>query len=180
MIEALKRLYWDISGKNERQLLMEHFLRNIPGHFGMHLRGKQYGRLFAEAGEYMHVLPGTYIIHPERVECGGHFQIGINNYIQAGGGLVCGDYVMLGPFVKIWTQNHVITDINSPMQQQGYERKKVQLGNDVWIGASAFIMPGAIIGDGCVVSAGAVVGAKQYKAGTILAGNPARKIGERF
>ncbi len=179
MLIALKKFYWDFADKSQRQLLFEHLLRNIPGHFGMHLRNELYGKLFAKAGEHMNILAGTYIIHPERVECGDHFKVGINNYIQAGGGLTCGDYVMLGPFAKIWTQNHIIRDINIPMQQQDYERKAVNIGNDVWIGASAFIMPGANIEDGCVVSAGAVVGGKRYKPRTILAGNPARKIGER-
>lgn len=179
MIEALKRIYWDISKKSGRLFLLEHFLRNLPSGFGMYVRERYYSKRFLAAGKKMDILPGTYIIHPEKIECGDYFKIGINNYIQAGGGLRCGDHVMLGPYAKIWTQNHIITNPDMPIWQQGYEKKRVEIGNDVWIGASAFIMPGAIIEDGCVISAGSIVGGKRYLAGSILAGNPARKIGQR-
>ena len=67
-----------------------------------------------------------------------------------------------------------------PVWQQGYDNKSVKIGNDVWIGANAFIMPGTILGDKCIVSAHSVVGARQYPSGTILAGHPARKIGNRL
>lgn len=37
------------------------------------------------------------------------------------------------------------------------ECRKVTIGNDVWIGQRAMIMPGVTIGDGCIIAAGAVV-----------------------
>lgn len=180
MVNALKNLRWDLSDKKGRQFIKAYLIRNTPGNFGFYLRNKFYKNLFAIAGDNLRVFPGSYIIHPENISCGSNFFIGINNFIQAGGGLECGNYVMLGPSVKIWTQNHKFLNSSIPVLKQGYERKKVFIGNDVWIGANAFIMSGAIIGDGCIVSAGSVVSAKNYAPGTILAGNPARKIGNRF
>nr|WP_252731254.1 CatB-related O-acetyltransferase [Lentibacter algarum] len=53
------------------------------------------------------------------------------------------------------------------------------IGNDVWIGTGAMIMPGAQLGDGVIVAAGAVV-AGNVPAYTIVAGNPARHIRQRF
>lgn len=179
MIEFLKRFYWDMADRLERRLYVEYVFRNIPGQTGILLRRNLYQKFFLACGHSMSIQSGSYIIHPEKIRCGNHFQLGIHNYIQAGGGLCCGDNVMIGPYTKIWTQNHIIKDRNKPIRQQGYEYKGVQIGNDVWIGANAFIMPGTILGDGCVVSAGAVVAGKHYKEGIILAGNPARKIGER-
>jgi virginiamycin A acetyltransferase len=52
------------------------------------------------------------------------------------------------------------------------------VGNDVWIGTGATILPGARIGDGVIVGAGAVVGGT-IPPYTVVAGNPARVIRHR-
>jgi phosphonate metabolism protein (transferase hexapeptide repeat family) len=56
---------------------------------------------------------------------------------------------------------------------------RVILGNDVWIGHGAIILPGRRIGDGAVVAAGAIV-TKDVPAYAIVGGNPARVIKARF
>ena len=53
------------------------------------------------------------------------------------------------------------------------------VGNDVWIGYDALIMPGVKIGNGAIVSAGAVV-AGDVPAYTVVGGNPAKPIKQRF
>lgn len=55
----------------------------------------------------------------------------------------------------------------------------VEIGNDVWIGHGAFIRPGIRIGDGAIVAAHAVV-TKDVPPYSIVAGNPARIVKERF
>ena len=55
----------------------------------------------------------------------------------------------------------------------------VTIGNDVWIGHGAVILPGRTLGDGAVVAAGAVV-TKDVPAYAIVAGVPARVVKERF
>jgi acetyltransferase-like isoleucine patch superfamily enzyme len=54
----------------------------------------------------------------------------------------------------------------------------VKIGDDVWIGARAVILPGVTIGSRCVVAAGAVV-KSDVPDGTIVAGVPARPVGTR-
>lgn len=55
----------------------------------------------------------------------------------------------------------------------------VEIGNDVWIGHGAIVLPGRNIGTGAVVAAGAIV-TRDVPAYTIVAGNPARPIRRRF
>jgi phosphonate metabolism protein (transferase hexapeptide repeat family) len=56
---------------------------------------------------------------------------------------------------------------------------RVTIGNDVWIGHGAIVLPGRAVGDGAVVAAGAIV-TKDVAAYAIVAGNPARPIRSRF
>jgi virginiamycin A acetyltransferase len=53
------------------------------------------------------------------------------------------------------------------------------LGNDVWIGQNAVILPGVHIGNGAIIGANAVVGSNVAPY-TIMAGNPARPLRKRF
>jgi len=55
----------------------------------------------------------------------------------------------------------------------------IHIGNDVWIGHGAIVLPGRNIGTGAVIAAGAIV-TKDVPAYTIVAGNPARAIKRRF
>lgn len=59
------------------------------------------------------------------------------------------------------------------------DNKPVEIGNDVWIGANAIILPGVHIADGAVVAAGAVV-TKDVEPYCIVGGCPARVIRKRF
>ena len=53
------------------------------------------------------------------------------------------------------------------------------IGNDVWIGQNAVILPGVQIGDGAIIGANSVVGS-DVSPYTVVAGNPARMIRKRF
>ena len=53
------------------------------------------------------------------------------------------------------------------------------IGNDVWIGQNALILPGMHVGDGAIIGANSVVG-KDVSPYTVVAGNPARVIRNRF
>lgn len=53
------------------------------------------------------------------------------------------------------------------------------IGNDVWIGQNATILPGVHIGDGAIIGANSVVG-KHIAPYSIVVGNPAREIKKRF
>ncbi|MGJ8696669.1 MAG: acyltransferase [Verrucomicrobiaceae bacterium] len=84
-----------------------------------------------------------------------------------------GNDVSIGPEAAILTLGH---DPQSPdFADRGGE---VRIGDRVWIGYRAIVLPGVTIGEGAVVASGAVV-TKDVRPYTIVAGNPAREIGER-
>ncbi|MDX9857810.1 MAG: acyltransferase [candidate division Zixibacteria bacterium] len=168
-----------IFNRQQRFRFRYHLVRNLPGEYGFILRRRVLAKWFGSLGKNLKVHEGFRFRNIELIRCGSHVNIGVDAFIQAGGGVEIGDYAILGPGVKVWTQNHASARTDIPIQQQGAEYKPVVIGRDVWIGANAFIMPGVTLGEGCVVAAGAVVGAKNYPPYKILAGNPARVIGTR-
>lgn len=101
--------------------------------------------------------------------------------------LYIGDYVSIGPeAVILMGGNHTHrTDWFScfPFADKitdSYRAKgPTVIGDGVWIGLRALIMPGVTIGEGAVVAAGAVV-AKNLEPYTIYGGNPAKEIRKRF
>jgi maltose O-acetyltransferase len=84
-----------------------------------------------------------------------------------------GDDVSIGPEATILTLGHDPQSAN--FADRGGD---VIIANRVWIGCRALVLPAVDIGEGAVVGAGAVV-TKNVDSFSIVAGNPARKIGER-
>ena len=66
-------------------------------------------------------------------------------------------------------------DKEKRIDEQGITTKPIIIGDDVWIGANAVILPGVTIGKHCVVAAGAVV-TKDVPDNTIVGGVPAKEI----
>ncbi len=84
-----------------------------------------------------------------------------------------GDDVSIGPEASILTLGH------DPQALDFADRGgDVVIGDRAWIGYRVIVLPGVSIGEGAVVGAGSVV-TKNVPPYTIVAGNPARKIGER-
>lgn len=84
-----------------------------------------------------------------------------------------GSNVSIGPEATILTLGH--DPRSTAFEDRGGD---VVIGDRVWIGYRAIVLPGVTIGEGVVVGAGAVV-TKNVEPYAIIAGNPARKIGER-
>ena len=103
--------------------------------------------------------------------------VGISEFCYFGirGNLIIGDDVIIGPGVKIFTENHSIELNHLPYRLQPEIRKEVTVGNNVWIGASSVILPGVTIGNNVVIAAGAVVN-KNIEDNTIVGGVPAKFI----
>jgi acetyltransferase-like isoleucine patch superfamily enzyme len=103
--------------------------------------------------------------------------VGISEYVYIAvrGNIVIGNDVIIGPSVKIFSENHSFLVDSKPFRLQEEQRDEVSIGNNVWIGANVVILPGVIIGDNTVIAAGAVV-TKSFESNVLLAGSPARII----
>ena len=70
-------------------------------------------------------------------------------------------------------------DMEAPLASDMPFKGNTVIGNDVWIGQNAVILPGVNIGDGAVIGANSVVGSNVAPY-TIVVGNPAKIIRKRF
>jgi maltose O-acetyltransferase len=89
------------------------------------------------------------------------------------GGVTIGEFCQIGANVCFETVSHDLQFTRGTVRA-GYARP-IRLGDHVWIGSGAIILPGVSIGDGAVVGAGAIV-TRDVPAMTVVAGNPARII----
>jgi maltose O-acetyltransferase len=174
-----KRLWWDFVDPDERKYYLYFFIVQIPGLFGDMLRGRFVSKRVRHSGKNLKVMAGARFRSMEKLVVGNDVVIGNDNFIQAYGGVTLGDYTITAPSVKIWSVNHIISDPDKPVHEQGLTKAEVIIGKDVWIASDSFIMPGVTLPDGVVVTAGSIVGIKAYKPYSILSGNPARVIGYR-
>ena len=129
--------------------------------------------LFGQIGEDCTVYPGFHCDNGKHIQIGNHAFINYNVSIMDRGMVTIGDNVLLAPNVVITTSNHPL-DIQMRRESLGLAGP-VTIGNDVWIGANAVVLPGVTIGNNVVVAAGAVV-TKDVRDNTLVAGVPARKI----
>lgn len=101
-----------------------------------------------------------------------------------------GRYCSFGPNIKIFNANHPSEYIflhpfmyNTTLgltKKESFERTKITIGNDVWIGANVIILPSVkSIGDGVIIGAGSIV-TKDLPDYAIAVGNPARIIKYRL
>lgn len=99
---------------------------------------------------------------------------GVGIDCNVGGSVTIGDHVMMGPECVLLSHNHRFDRLDIPMCQQGFsEEQPIHIGNDVWIGTRAIILPGVMVGDHSVVGAGAVV-TKDVPPYAVVGGVPAK------
>ena len=116
---------------------------------------------------------------------GSHLRIGARSsinrhvFIDARGGVLIGEDVMIGPYARLVSYNHVFNKMDVPMNTQGFDLGAIRIGDDVWIGTGATILAGVTIGKGCIIAAGSVV-TRSFPAYSIIAGVPAKIIRSRL
>ena len=130
----------------------------------------------------------------EDVEIHAPIFIGMHTYFNSGfirNYVVIGRYCSIGRDVIIGSGVHIHTGLStspfmsntSPSAKSKFysetEKRRLVIGNDVWIGDRAYIMTGISIGHGSIIAANAVV-TKDVLPYSIVGGVPAKVIGQRF
>jgi maltose O-acetyltransferase len=108
------------------------------------------------------------------ITIGSNAFIGTNAMLVANESIVIGNDVLIAERVSIRDQNHGIKP-GIAFRSQPASSLPVSIGNNVWLGASAFVGSGITIDDNVVVGANAVV-TKDLVSGFVYAGVPAVKI----
>lgn len=118
-----------------------------------------------------------FMFPPFYTDFGKNITIGKNVFVNTGctfqdrGGITIGDGTQIGQNVVLCTLNHGIP----PEERHITYPSPIVIGENVWIGASATIIPGVTVGDNAIIAAGAVV-TKDVPANAIVAGVPAHVI----
>jgi galactoside O-acetyltransferase len=163
----------ELIAEQEKQLeLLYDFNQARPSEHGK--KKKLLEAMFCEIGE------DCYIQSPFNANWGGkfvHFGKGVyanfNLTLVDDCDIYVGNNVMFGPNVTLSAGTHPI--------HPGLRIKQVQynvpitIGNNVWIGAGAIVLPGVCIGDNTVIGAGSVV-TKDIPENVVAVGNPCRVL----
>lgn len=113
------------------------------------------------------------------IKIGSNCYFGAFNHITATNRIEIGNNILTGKFVTITDNSHGDTAFHTlqtpPINRPLYSKGPVKIGNNVWIGDKATILPNVTIGDGAVIAANAVV-TNDVPAYSVAAGNPAKIV----
>jgi len=171
---------WSVRLINELySLIISRLLKNCGNNFRIKLSSTivspdniNIGNNFSSMGSmYLYSNQGELII-------GNNVRLNTNVHINASGGKVTiGDDVLIAPNVVIRCCDHDFKR-SCKINEQAHLKGEITIGDDVWIASNAVITANVSLANGTVVAAGAVV-TKSTEPYSIVAGVPARKIGER-
>ncbi|MBR4456254.1 MAG: sugar O-acetyltransferase [Solobacterium sp.] len=132
-------------------------------------------QILGKAGEDVNIEAPFHCDYGYNIEVGDHFFANYNLTILDVGKVRIGDHAQIAPNVSIYTAGH---PIHPDSRNSGYEYGiDITIGDNVWIGGNACIMPGVTIGSNTVIGGGSVV-TRDIPANVIAAGNPCRVIRE--
>ena len=130
--------------------------------------------LFGAGGDTALVQPPFFCDYGSNVELGERVFFNFNCVVLDVCPVRIGSFTLFGPAVQIYTALH-------PWDAEQRRREEfgapVEIGQDVWVGGGAIILPGVTIGPRAVVGAGSVV-TRSIPPGVFAAGNPCRVIRE--
>lgn len=122
-------------------------------------------------GKDAQIRPPFYCDYGFNIHLGADAFLNFNCVILDVARITIGDKTQIGPAVQIYAADH---PRDPAVRSAGLELgRPVNIGNNVWIGGGAIILPGVTIEDNAVVGAGSVV-TKHVPMGAIVKGNPAR------
>jgi len=132
-------------------------------------------KILGKTGEHVAINAPFHCDYGKNIEVGENFFANYNLVILDVGRVTIGDNAQIAPNVSIYTAGH---PVHPDSRNSGYEYGiDIVIGNNVWIGGNAVIMPGVHIGNNVVIGAGSVV-TKDIPDNMIAVGNPCRIVRE--
>ncbi|MGB6128218.1 MAG: sugar O-acetyltransferase [Psychrilyobacter sp.] len=121
------------------------------------------------------IQPPFHCDYGYNIEVGENFYANFSCTILDVNRVIIGDNVMFGPNVQVYTATHPL----DPKERiKGLESSKpITIGDNVWIGGGAIILPGVTIGKNTTIGAGSVV-TKDIPKNVLAGGNPCKIIKE--
>lgn len=144
--------------------------RNLNNTVSVSVQTKALCAQLLSCGDRTSIQFPVTIAGPEWVSFGSDVALAAYVHIWGLGGVQIGDRVMIGTHTSISAVTH---DYTAAVMYGTMVKRRVQIGNDVWIGSNCVVLPGVTVGDGAVVGAGAVV-TRDVPPGAVVAGVPAR------
>ncbi|MEG0591705.1 MAG: sugar O-acetyltransferase [Coprobacillus sp.] len=141
-------------------------------------------QLLGGKGEQLWITQPFYVDYGCNIYFGNNCEVNMNCTFLDDNKIVIGDNALIAPNVQIYTAFHPThyQDRFGESQDGGFQFCKtitapVTIGNNVWIGGGAIILPGVTIGDNVVIGAGSVV-THSIEDNVIAYGNPCKVIKE--
>ena len=129
--------------------------------------------LFARTGKQITVEQNFWCDYGYNISVGENFYMNHDCVILDGAKVEFGDNVFVAPNCGFYTAGH---PLDYEIRNKGLEyAKTIKIGNNVWIGGNAVVLPGVTIGNNVVIGAGSVVN-KDIPANVVAVGNPCKVI----
>jgi maltose O-acetyltransferase len=129
-------------------------------------------QLFAAGGDSVWMQPPFFCDYGDNIHLGERVFFNFNCVVLDVCRVTIGSFSLFGPAVQILTPMH---PLDAELRRREEFGKPVTIGDDVWVGAGALILPGVTIGSRAVIGAGSVV-TRAVPEATFAAGNPCRVI----
>lgn len=126
---------------------------------------------FAAVGQHTVIRPPFFCDYGYNIRVGSGVFLNFNCVILDVTEVTIGSGTQIGPLVQILTADH---PRDAEQRRAGLESgRPIRIGENVWIGGGAILLPGVTVGDDAVIGAGSVV-TRDVAAGATVVGNPAR------
>ncbi|CEN74594.1 bacterial transferase [[Clostridium] sordellii] len=190
MTEREKMLVGELYDCGDEELITQwHKAKNLVRDYNntdsenLESKDKILTELLGGRGSNLWITSPFFVDYGNNIYFGNNCEVNMNCTFLDDNKIIIGDNALIAPNVQIYTAFHPTNakDRFGEMKKDGsFEFCKTQtapvhIGNNVWIGGGAIIMPGVTIGDNVVIGAGSVV-TKDIPSNKIAYGNPCRVI----
>ncbi|MCQ4200527.1 sugar O-acetyltransferase [Streptomyces sp. NPDC058783] len=129
--------------------------------------------LLGSLGTEAHVRPPLYVDYGSNISIGARTFVNYNLTALDVAAITIGEDCQIGPNVQLLTPTHPLEP--GPRRDKLEAARPIVIGDNVWLGGGAIVLPGVTVGDNAVIGAGAVV-TKDVPANVVAVGNPARPV----